>query len=240
MKKEVREMEKLWQFMQVDIAADRFEAKMRQSENRQKLIHQRNFLVEQQNNMKKLEADIAAMQDRLEAVKDEVERLDKVISAMAEEVSSNPPASQEEAAERMDSVRKVAETVKRYETEIQKLCKDAETKDRQQKEIRVRAAKTKQEYDALKVVYDQEFKKDTEALNEMRARTEAEAQKLPPALLEKYRATKQHCTPPMAKLVNGQCSGCFMSLPSATLLSMKQSGEMVMCDNCGRILYAED
>mgnify|MGYP002569283189 CR=1 FL=1 len=64
-------LDDLWQFMQVDMEADRFESKMRQSENRQKLLKQRNFLMEQQANMKKIEADIAAMQDRLEAVNDE-------------------------------------------------------------------------------------------------------------------------------------------------------------------------
>ncbi len=71
----------------------------------------------------------------------------------------------------------------------------------------------------------------------MRDRTEQEAGKLDPQLLAKYRSIKQHCTPPMAKLVNGQCSGCFMSLPSATLLEIRNGSRIVECDNCGRILY---
>ena len=41
----------------------------------------------------------------------------------------------------------------------------------------------------------------------------------------------------MAKLVNGQCSGCFMSLPSATLLEIRNGERIVECDNCGRILF---
>ena len=118
--------------------------------------------------------------------------------------------------------------------------KDAEVKDRQQREIRVRAAKTKQEFDQLKKEYDVEFKQDTVTLKDMRARTEQESGKIDSELLEKYRTIKQHCTPPMAKLIDGQCSGCFMSLPSATLLAIKEQGKLVTCDNCGRILYAED
>ena len=115
--------------------------------------------------------------------------------------------------------------------------KDADTKDRQQKEIRVRAAKTKMEFDQLKVEYDKEFKADTAKLQEMRANTDQEAKKVDAGLLAKYRSIKQHCTPPMAKLVNGQCSGCFMSLPSATLLDIRSGDKIVVCDNCGRILY---
>ena len=234
------QLEKLWQFMQVDMEADRFEAKIRQSEKRQKLLKQRNFLMDQQNNMKKLESDVAAMTDRLEAVRDDAERLQKVLTGLMEGLESNPPTSEEEANARMEPVQKLMDNLTRYEQELSKMRKDAEVKDRQQREIRVRAAKTKQEFDQLKKEYDVEFKQDTATLKEMRARTEQESGKIEPDLLEKYRTIKQHCTPPMAKLIDGQCSGCFMSLPSATLLAIKEQGKLVTCDNCGRILYAED
>ncbi len=234
------QLEKLWQFMQVDMEADKFEAKIRQSEKRQKLLKQRNFLMDQQNNMKKLESDVAAMTDRLEAVRDDAERLQKVLTGLMEELESNPPTSEEEANARMEPVQKLMDNLTRYEQELSKMRKDAEVKDRQQREIRVRAAKTKQEFDQLKKEYDVEFKQDTATLKEMRARTEQESGKIEPDLLEKYRTIKQHCTPPMAKLIDGQCSGCFMSLPSATLLAIKEQGKLVTCDNCGRILYAED
>ena len=234
------QLEKLWQFMQVDMDADKFEAKIRQSEKRQKLLKQRNFLMDQQNNMKKLESDVAAMTDRLEAVRDDAERLQKVLTGLMEELESNPPTSEEEANARMEPVQKLMDNLTRYEQELSKMRKDAEVKDRQQREIRVRAAKTKQEFDQLKKEYDVEFKQDTATLKEMRARTEQESGKIEPDLLEKYRTIKQHCTPPMAKLIDGQCSGCFMSLPSATLLAIKEQGKLVTCDNCGRILFAED
>ena len=234
------QLDKLWQFMQVDMEADKFEAKIRQSEKRQKLLKQRNFLMDQQNNMKKLESDVAAMTDRLEAVRDDAERLQKVLTGLMEELESNPPTSEEEANARMEPVQKLMDNLTRYEQELSKMRKDAEVKDRQQREIRVRAAKTKQEFDQLKKEYDVEFKQDTATLKEMRARTEQESGKIEPDLLEKYRTIKQHCTPPMAKLIDGQCSGCFMSLPSATLLAIMEQGKLVTCDNCGRILYAED
>ena len=227
----------LWQFMQVDMEADRFENKMRQSENRQKLLKQRTFLMDQQTNMKKLESEIAVMQDRLEAIRDEADRLDKLLAAAAAEIEANPPATAEDADKRAESVQKLVDSLSRYEQELLKLRKDSETKDRQQKEIRVRAAKTKQEYDQLKAVYDEEFKRDSQTLKEMRANIEKEASRLDQALLSRYRAIKQHCTPPMAKLVDGQCGGCFMSLPSATLRELKLGEKTVECDNCGRILY---
>lgn len=231
------QLDTLWQFMQVDMEADGFETKMRQSPNRQKLIKARDFLKDQQANMKKLESDVAVMEDRLAAVKDEAERLEKVLAGLSEEIEAHPPTTVEEAQKQAESVQKLLDTLSRYEQELQKMRRDADTKDRQQKDIRIRAAKTKQEFDQVKGEYDKEFKADTAKLQEMRARTEQEAMKIDPGLLAKYRAIKQHCTPPMAKLVNGQCSGCFMSLPSATLLEIRNGSRIVECDNCGRILY---
>ena len=231
------QLDTLWQFMQVDMEADGFESKMRQSPNRQKLIKARDFLKDQQTNMKKLESDVAVMQDRLEAVADEADRLEKVLANLTAEIEANPPQNVEEAQKQAESVQKLLDTLTRYEQELAKMRKDADVKDRQQKEIRVRAAKTKQEFDQLKVVYDKEFKADTVKLQKMRDRTEQEAKKLDPKLYERYKNIKQHCTPPMAKLINDQCSGCFMSLPSATLLEIRTGDRIVECDNCGRILY---
>ena len=231
------QLDDLWNFMQVDMEADKFENQMRLSPNRQKLLKQRNFILEQQNNMKKLEADVAVMQDRLAAVEDEAQRLSGVLSGMVEELEANPPATVEESDRRAEAAQRLADTLTRYEQELAKMRKDAEARDRQQKEIRVRAARTKQEYDQLKTVYDEEFKRDQQTLKSMRANIEKEAAKLDQALLSRYRAIKQHCTPPMAKLVDGQCGGCFMSLPSATLRELKLGEKTVECDNCGRILY---
>ena len=231
------QLDDLWNFMQVDMEADKFENQMRLSPNRQKLLKQRNFILEQQNNMKKLEADVAVMQDRLAAVEDEAQRLSGVLSGMVEELEADPPATVEESDRRAEAAQRLADTLVRYEQELAKMRKDAEARDRQQKEIRVRAARTKQEYDQLKLVYDEEFKRDQQTLKSMRANIEKEAAKLDQALLSRYRAIKQHCTPPMAKLVDGQCGGCFMSLPSATLRELKLGEKTVECDNCGRILY---
>lgn len=234
------QLEKLWQFMQVDMEADRFETKIRQSEKRQTLLKQQNFLLEQQKNMARLQGEVAAMTDRLEAVRDESERLQKQLSALTQDLEANPPKSAEEADARMAPVKKLLETLTLYEQELTKIHKDANIRDRQQRDIRVSAARTKESYDALKAEYDVEFKRDRAQLKKMRERTEREATKLDATLLERYRAIKQHCTPPMAKLINGQCSGCFMSLPSATLLKLKESDALICCDNCGRILYNEE
>lgn len=233
-------LDALWNYMQFDLEADKFGSDMRQSPKRQLLLKDRNFLKEQQTNIVKIENDVSTMNDRMEAIRDEVERLNKLLAEQRARLESEPPKTAEEIEERVTAIEKVLESMKHYEQELSKMRKDADARDRQQKEIRVRAAKTKAEYDAVKLEYDKEYADDTVKLKNLRTRAEAEEKKTDPADLEKYKSIKAHVTPPMAKMMNNQCSGCFMALPLGTLRDLKSGEHMVTCDNCGRILYAKD
>lgn len=229
------QLDMLWAFMQVDMEADRFENEMRQAPNRLQLIKHRDFIMEQQANMKRIEQEIAAMSDRMEAISDEADRLEGVVRAQMAE-TQDAPGTIDEVDARIFQVQKLLETLNHYEQELQKIRKDAEVRDRQQKEIRVRAAKAKAEYDELKQVYDQEFKKDSERLSALKRKAGASGKSVKPELMERYANIKQHATPPMARLVGGQCGGCYMSLPSVTFKQIQAEGRVVECDNCGRIL----
>ena len=57
-----------------------------------------------------------------------------------------------------------------------------------------------------------------------------------PELLAKYRAIKQHCARPIAKLYGDQCGGCNMNIPQASLRAFKSGAKMIECANCGRML----
>ena len=195
------QLEKLWNYSQIDMEAERFKNEMQKAPNRLKLLKLRNFLVEQQNNMKRIEAEVASMAERMEALRGEIAKLDGTMA------------------------------------ELQKMRKDAETRDRQQKDIRIRAAKSKAEYDQLKVVYDAEFKRDSEKLEQLKANVEAASKDIEPELLAKYKEIRQQSMPPVAKLIGSQCMGCNMGLPSAISRRIAEGSELVQCDNCGRILY---
>lgn len=230
------QLDLLWNYMQYDMEADKFESDMRHAENRVKLMKQRDFLLEQQNNIKKIEAEVTAMVDRLEAIKDESERLSGLLKTQIDSID----LSGEDIGAiggQIDSVRKLEEALKRYEQELAKMKKDSETRDRQQKEIRVRAARTKAEFDKLKQEYEVEFKGDSEKLSQLKAKAAQESKAIDPALVERYNKIKQHIAPPMAKLNGDRCGGCNMSLPAATLSQISDSSKVIDCDNCGRILY---
>ena len=234
------QLDLLWEFMQLDVEADKFEAYMRQAPNRQKLLKQRAFLVEQQSNMKRIESEVATLADRLAAIEDEAARLSDLLVKEQTAIEESTPTNPEEAEKAMLQMQKLLDNLSRYEQELFRIRKDAETRDRQQKEIRVRAAKTKAEFDQIKQVYDGEFKTDSVKLNELRANAVSDSKKVDQELLKRYKSIKEHCTPPMTQLVGGQCAGCNMSLPSVILRDLQAGEKIVECDNCGRIIYVPE
>lgn len=54
-----------------------------------------------------------------------------------------------------------------------------------------------------------------------------------------YNDIKSRVNKPLAKLEANMCMGCHMDLPIITLQKIREK-EIVMCSNCGRILYNEE
>jgi len=227
----------LWNYMQVDIEADRFSQEMRQSPKRKMLVKQSEQLKEFQAGNAKIDAEIEVMNARSAEITAEYERLTNLIEEYQANLGNVDEMSEEEVAEKIKPIEKLFATLEAYERELQKLSKDSLNADKHQSELKIRAAKLKQQYDALKAEYDVEFVADKKKLAVLKSKVEKEAAKLDPADLEKYKQIKQHVTPPIAKLLNNQCTGCFMAVPVGTLREMKTSSEGHVCDNCGRLLY---
>lgn len=233
------QLEMLWQYQLVDIEVERFEREMKQDPNRQKLIKNRDFLVEQQNVVKRIESEVAVMADRLEALRDEVVRLRDIMSEISGKLNTQEPKSLDETETMIAAAQKLISSITRYEGELIKMRKDADARDRQQHEVRVRAAKVKAEFDQIKKTYDEAYKEQAAKLEQLKARAAKAAKEIQPDMLDKYNTIKRHSMPPMARLNDDRCGGCNMSLPQAVLHKIRAGSAAVECENCGRILLVK-
>ena len=230
------QIELLLQYQQADIAADAFENQIKRNPTRLALKKNREFLVEQQNAAKKLEAEVAQLTDRVETIKLAIVRLEEQLNQMAKRMQDTPPADLSKAQEAAKDAQKLLGDLEDYEKEMRKIQKDAAEREKLEKDIRLKFAKAKGEYDQQKAAYEVESKELMKELDKKRKEAEEKTAGLDPALLEKYRTIKLHCTPPVAKLYSGQCMGCNMSLPQATLRKLKNDSGIIECENCGRML----
>ena len=235
----MEQYELLWKYQQVDMELDQYEKEMRGNSNRKELLKHRDFLLEQQNVLKKIETDVEVMSDRMEALADEIKRLSGSVAEATANFENNRPDNLEDVKKQMASIQKLIATITRYESELAKMRKDSEARDRQQREVRVRAAKARAEFDRIKVIYDEEYKVAAVKLEELKRKVAKEAEGIDPDLLEKYKAIKRHAAPPITRLHDDRCGGCNMQLSAADKDKVRSGVPYVECENCGRIILIQ-
>ena len=232
----MNQTELLWQYQQADMAADAFEREIKRSPNRVALKKNREFLVEQQNAVKRMEQEVVEMTDRIDVIRVAITRMEEQLTALQKRMESNPPADLKQAQELAHDAQKLLGDLSDYEREMKRIQKDATERERAEKEIRVKYAKVKAEYDQQKVAYEAEYADQLKQLEEKRAQAQEKAREVEPALLEKYALVKKHCVPPVARLYGDQCGGCNMSLPQVTIRKFKNDVQYIECENCGRMI----
>ena len=232
----MNQTELLWQYQQADMAADAFEREIKRSPNRIALKKNREFLVEQQNAVKRMEQEVAETVDRIDVIKVAISRIEEQLAALQSRMEKNPPANLQQAQELTRDAQKLLGTLTDYEREMKRIQKDAADRERSEKEIRVKYAKVKAEYDQQKVAYEAEYGEQMKKLEEKRAAAQEKAKLVDAALPEKYAQVKKHCVPPVARLYGDQCGGCNMSLPQVTLRKFKGDKQYIECENCGRLI----
>ena len=225
----------LWEYQKADVEVDKMEASIKRSPTRQKLVKYRDYLLEQQNVIKRIEGEVMAMADRLEALKDAVKMTEEQLRSLESKMEKDPPANSEAVQQFLNDARRFQNNLTAYEQEIKRIRKDASDRERQQHDVKVRAAKAKGEFDKLKEVYDEEYKDKAKDLEALRAAAAEKAKPIEPDFMERYATIKRHSVPPLAALYGDQCGGCNMSLPSAVSRKVK-NGELVECETCGRLL----
>ena len=234
------DLEKLWQYQQVDMELDAYEKEMRGNKNRKELVKYRNLLLEQQEALKKIESDVETMNDRIDALIDEVERLRKGVEDASSQLEANPPEDVEGARKALSTLQKLLDNITHYETEITKLKKDSDQRNQQQRKVRLVASKARAEFDRIKPIYDVEYKEASVHLEELKQKVEEAGKGIPADQLEHYKQIKRHCSPPITGMRDGnRCGGCNMQLPAADMNRIRTGTPYVECENCGRIILVQ-
>ena len=236
----MEQIEKLWEFQKADMTCDRFEREIQKNANRQQLLKYREFMLQQQEAMKRIESEVDAMGDRMENLRAEISHLEEELLDLQDTLKEKEPETIEIARKSLSYAQKLVTAIEKCEKELSKLRRDADARDKQQHEVRVRAAKVRAEFDALKKVYDGEYREQAVQLQKLRAEAAKAAEGIEPKLLAKYKEIKQHTVPPIARVVDGnRCGGCNMNMPQVIMGQIKQGAKSVECENCGRIVIVD-
>ena len=229
------DFEALWNYQSEDLKAEAIATEIKRSPTRVKLEKARDFIMERQRQYKQIEDSIAAIVDRKDILEQALENTIAEIESQKDRMETLDPEDEEAVSALRAEVARSRDEIRSFEKELNKMNSDSVTYDKQLRSVRVDAAKAKQNFDQLKVDYENESKAKKDELEQQRARAKALEGSVEEALLTEYMAIKKHTIPPVARLQYGQCSGCNTSLPSATLSKIR-NGTLVECETCGRMI----
>ncbi len=229
-------MEMLWNFMQADMKADKVNHELRNSPIRLKLEKTRDYILDQQKVYRQIEEQVAVHTDRKDALQDAVTRAEEQLNSLMERYEKEPPKDAEEARAMIAEADKCRRTLLSYEQEMRHIQKDAADYATRSTGIRNATAKARREFEQMKETYAAESEEKKKEYAVLRKAADAKAEGIPEDLMAVYNSVKKQISPPMARLINGQCSGCNTSQPSAALRKIDAGGELVECETCGRIL----
>ena len=227
--------EALWAYQVEDMKADAIALAIKRSPTRQKLEKARDFILDRQKQYKQIEEDIGAMVDRKDIIAQAIVRSREQLDTLQKRFEAAPPTTSDEVKSLLAEVSRCRDTIRQYEVEISRIVKETDANEKLQRSVRLDAANAKKSFDQLKADYEEESKSKKEDLENQRAKAKEVMDQVDPALLEEYETIKKHISPPVARLVHGQCSGCNTSLPSAILSKIK-GGTLVECETCGRMI----
>ena len=227
--------EALWAYQVEDMKADAIALAIKRSPTRQKLEKARDFILDRQKQYKQIEEDIGAMVDRKDIIAQAIVRSKEQLDSLQKRFEAAPPTTSDEVKSLLAEVSRCRDTIRQYEVGISRIVKETDANEKLQRSVRLDAANAKKSFDQLKADYEEESKSKKEDLENQRAKAKEVMDQVDPALLEEYETIKKHISPPVARLIHGQCSGCNTSLPSAILSKIK-SGTLVECETCGRMI----
>ena len=231
----MEKFEALWAYQVEDMKADAIASAIKRSPTRQKLEKARDFILDRQKQYKQIEEDIGAMVDRKDIIAQAIVRSKEQLDTLQKRFEAAPPTTSDEVKSLLAEVSRCRDTIRQYEVEISRIVKETDANEKLQRSVRLDAANAKKSFDQLKADYEEESKSKKEDLENQRAKAKEVMDQVDPALLEEYETIKKHISPPVARLIHGQCSGCNTSLPSAILSKIK-SGTLVECETCGRMI----
>ncbi len=229
------DFEALWAYQTEDLKAEAIATEIKRSPTRIKLERSRDFIMERQKQYKQIEDSVAAIADRKDMLMQGLENTISRIEAQKEKMEALDPEDEEGIAALRGEVARSREEIHSFEKELNQMNADSAAYENQLRTVRVDAARAKQNFDQLKVDYENESKVKKEELDQQRARVKNLEKTVEPELMAEYLAIRKHTTPPVVRLQYGQCSGCNTSLPSATLSKIR-SGALVECETCGRMI----
>lgn len=235
-------LEALLAYQQTELEKERAEAAVRSTPARVRLSKLHRLLKTQQATIARLNEELEARAAQAKRLGERADQLEKQLSLESGEfdtIRQDEESTAEEMTELRGDIEKLSREMAAAAREAKAMLTEMAAAAEEYQTTRQTAGKAKKEYDQLRAVCEQERADSAEELAAFDLKLSRIERDIDPTTMQRYRRARQHHSAPVVKVENGKCSGCNMSLPMALLKRLSAPGTLLECENCGRLLYAQ-
>lgn len=224
------------------IALQNIDTRLRRLESDLKAIPERRAEIENEFDQRAFE--FRAIETRRDTARAERARLEQEMAETRSQVeraernlmSSQNSKNYEAAIREIDAARK---HVSKLETGILEHMEALEQAEKEIAEREPEIARLRDERDARFAAFDEQAQSETAQLAADRAERERLAASLPKQMSALYNriSTRIRDGIAVAEARNSSCAACFIALRPHMMAEIRRGDEIIVCDNCSRILY---
>ena len=229
-------LKELLAYQSVDGELRKIEQEIAASEERKKFIQAKKFM---ETAGEKLEAQDKRAQDLkalFEKLTEEFEEINKTIAEYADldELVENGG----DIAFYKKSVQSLVDRLRAMKGELSKLAADIEAASEEYKKMKKQTIAMQKQYKEYNEKFKEVKNSRAEEVKEINARLEKLGEKIPPEILERYKAKRRDKIFPVVVPLNGEFCICGRDFPLAQQGRLSGGG-VVECEHCHRFIYKD-
>ncbi len=227
----------LWDYQKVDAKLREIEKKLSSSEERKKAVSAKKYLDGVEENVNKLDDKAQDLINAYETVTNEQLKLKEQETVLTDAINSSSDEKEvvfliKKVEELIAKIKALGSKANKISQEIQAVMKEYATIKSTTKAAQVQYNDNAKKYNELKA----SVKDETDAIKK---ELDALKGKVNPDLMARYLKKREDKIYPIVYSIRGNsCGACNMELPMAQLGKLK-NGEIIDCEQCGRLLYQE-
>lgn len=227
-------LKELLEYQSVDGELRKIEQEVAASEERKKYIQAKKFMETAGDKLEAQDKRARDLKALFEKLTEEFEEINKTIAEYADldEMVENGG----DITFYKKSVQSLVDRLRAMKGELNKLASDIENASEEYKRMKKQTISMQKQYKE----YNEKFKEvknaRAEEVKEINARLETIGAKIPPEILERYKAKRRDKIFPVVVPLNGEFCICGRDFPLAQQGALSGGG-VVECEHCHRFIY---
>ena len=233
-------LDALLAYQEADLEVDKLDAELRNTKAYKRYAKLKNYIAEQRRILTRMTQGLATHTNQVKIAK---EHADLLQQRYEDGLQKYQAVDKDNLAE-VERFRKYFEQLHarlaQERREFSEVANTLKKEDTQLGDMRVKLARASKEFEEMKAQVEQLMEEQKPQRDAAKAKSDELAKAVDADLLERYQVVKRGVATPVARVVDSRCTGCNMELSAVLLRRLKENADITECENCGRILAAEE